>query len=271
MRIQTAALTLDRKQCSKEPMNIDTTQNDDFATLTLKGEFDTFHCPRFQEEVGSILQRGLSFIILDMRLVKFINSTALGAIIKASKLCKADNGELVLSQPSAFVRDILSKLGIDSLIPVFDSEEQARKYVIKALNAKELTGAAQLREEKVLISFPDDTRNSQIGGKKALVGTMSNVDSGQVQFLWSGHKLNLSPEQAQTLFFKDGEIHLKFQVKLIRKAHFEVEAKVTQTALAADDHVRVTAQFTKIRDEEQAALSQFAADMDFLKKLLPEL
>ena len=36
---------------------LDTTLTDDYAVLTLKGEFDTFHCPRFQEEIEDILER----------------------------------------------------------------------------------------------------------------------------------------------------------------------------------------------------------------------
>jgi stage II sporulation protein AA (anti-sigma F factor antagonist) len=250
-------------------MNIETTLSDEYAVLTLKGEFDTFHCPRFQEEIEGVQERDLRFIILNMRLVKFINSTALGAIIKASKMCKAAEGELVLSQPSPFVRDIVGKLGIDALIPVFTEEELAVRHVIKALNALELASSAPVREERVLITFPDDTRNQQIGGKKALVGTMSNVDSETVCFLWSGAKQDISPEQGKQLFYKGSEIHLKFQVKLIKKTHFEVVAQVQEVSLATDDNVRVTATFKKIKESEKAALAQFAADMDFLKRQIP--
>ena len=250
-------------------MKIDTTLSDEHALLTLKGEFDTFHCPRFQEEIETVLERDLSFVILNMRLVKFINSTALGAIIRASKMCKAASGELVLSQPSAFVRDIVGKLGIDQLIPIFDDEVQATKHVVKALNALELASSAPLGEEKVLITFSDTTRNQQIGGKKALVGNMSSVDGEKVRFLWSGKKLDITSQQGQQLFFKGSEVHLKFQVKLIKKTHFEVTAEV-QDATIDDDSVRVTATFKKIKDSERTALAQFAEDMDFLKRQIPD-
>ncbi len=146
-------------------MNLDTTLPDDYAILTLKGEFDTFHGPRFQEEIDDTIEKGVSYLILNMRLVKFINSTALGAIIKATKTLKAHEGQLVLSNPSSFVKDIVNKLGIDQLVPVFDDEESALRHVIKSLNAMEMAEGSQLREEKVLITFPDDTRNKQIGGK----------------------------------------------------------------------------------------------------------
>lgn len=249
-------------------MNIDTTLTADYAILTLKGEFDTFHCPRFQEEVEDILKRDIRYIVLNMRLVKFINSTALGAVIRASKMCKAEEGELTLSSLSPFVEDILNKLGIDQMLTVTADDETARKSIIKQLNSAAVAESAPVREEKVLITFPDDTRNQQIGGKKALVGTMSSVDAETVRFLWNGERHNISPEQAAQLFFNGSEVHLKFQVKLIKKAHFEVDAVIEETSIASDDNIRVSASFKKIKSNEREALSQFAADMDFLKRQL---
>src|SRR5688500_12461136 len=113
-------------------MKIDKSISDDYATLTLKGEFDTFYCPKLQEEVESLLASGTSHVILNLRLVKFINSTALGAIIKAFKRCKAEGGHLVIAQPSTFARDIINKLGISKLVPMYDDDDEARRKVISS-------------------------------------------------------------------------------------------------------------------------------------------
>ena len=40
----------------------------------------------------TLVERGVNHLILDLRLVKFINSTALGAVIKAHKRCRAEGG-----------------------------------------------------------------------------------------------------------------------------------------------------------------------------------
>ena len=90
-------------------MRIDRSVSDDYATLTLKGEFDTFYCTPLLEEVEDLLERGVNHMILNMRLVKFINSTALGAVIKAHKRCRAEDGELVIAHPSPFVRDVMTR------------------------------------------------------------------------------------------------------------------------------------------------------------------
>ena len=81
-------------------MKIDKSQHDDYATLTLKGEFDTFYCRDLLDAVEEQIERGVNHLILDMHLVKFINSTALGAVIKTHKRCRAEDGDLVVAQPS---------------------------------------------------------------------------------------------------------------------------------------------------------------------------
>ena len=249
-------------------MKIDKSLDDDYAILTLKGEFDTFYCPHLLEEVKSLVGRGISHLILNLRLVKFINSTALGAIIKAHKSCRLEGGDLLISRPSSFVKDIIGKVGIDQLVTVYEDEDQAIKHIIKELNAKELAGEAPVDAEKIMIKFPDDTRNKMIGGKRTLLGTMSNVDGHRLQFTWSGEKAGINVDQAKQLFFEGSEVVLKFQVKLIKKSYFEIVGKVTQ-ADPIGDSIRVTASFEKIQAADQEALDQFAQDMAFLKRQLP--
>jgi anti-anti-sigma factor len=250
-------------------MKIDKTLNDDYAILTLKGEFDTFYCPALMQEVEDLLERGVSHLVIDMRLVKFINSTALGAVIKAHKRCRAEGGELVVAQPSPFVRDVITKVGIDKLIALHDTEGDAVKAIIKHLNQKELTGDAPVDQEKVLLTFGDEIRNKMIGGKKTLVGTMSNVDGHRVQFLWNGKKAGISSDQAKQLFFAGSEVNLKFQVKMIKKSYFELVAAVESAEPTADGGVKIAAKFTKVSESDRNALTQFADDMAFLKRQLP--
>ncbi|MFO1051859.1 MAG: STAS domain-containing protein [Planctomycetota bacterium] len=250
-------------------MKIDKFVRDDYCILALKGEFDTFYVPSLQDEVQALLDAGIVHVILNMRLVKFINSTALGAIIKFHKLCKAANGELLVAHPSAFVRDVIGKIGIDQIVPVYDEEDQAVKHVIKALNSLELSGASPVNQEKVMITFPDDTRNRQIGGARTLVGNMGNVNGERIQFLWSGDRQGISADQGRQLFFAGSELNLKFQVKMFKKGYFELVGKVTEVEDAGEGTLRITARFAAIADAERAALSQFAEDMEFLKRQLP--
>ncbi|MCR9247914.1 MAG: STAS domain-containing protein [bacterium] len=253
-------------------MKIDVSLHDDFAILTLKGEFDTFYCPNLIQEVEDQIDDGVNHIILNMRLVKFINSTALGAVIKVHKRCRAEGGDLMIGQPSPFVRDVIGKVGIDKLITMYETEEDAKKAVIKAINKTELAGDAPVEQQKVLITFSDDVRNQMLGAKKRakqLVGTMNNVDGNHAIFTWSGEKDGISGDQAQQLFFAGSDVNLKFQVKMIKKGFFETVNKIESVEAGSDGLVKVTAKFDQIRDADRAALSQFAEDMAFLKQQLP--
>lgn len=250
-------------------MKIDKTLYDEHAILTLKGEFDTFYVPSLQEEVDVLLERGITHLVLNMRLVKFINSTALGAIIKIHKLCKAEGGTLVIAKPSAFVRDIVGKVGIDQLVPVFADEDEAVKHLIKGLNSREFSKDAPVNQEKILISFPDETRNQQIGGKRTLIGTMCNVDGERLQFQFDGAKIGMSADQAKQLFFAGSEAYLKFQVKMFKKGYFEVLGKVEKVDSSEDEVIKVSCSYGSITEDDRVALSQFAEDMAFLKRQLP--
>ncbi|MBM3962619.1 MAG: STAS domain-containing protein, partial [Planctomycetes bacterium] len=128
-------------------MKIDKSLHDDYATLTLKGDFDTFYCPALMQEVDALIDRGVSMLILDMHVVKFINSTALGAVIKAHKRCRAEGGDLVVAQPSAFVKNVMKSVGIDKLIGMHETLAEATKAIVKQLNQRELAGTGTADHE----------------------------------------------------------------------------------------------------------------------------
>lgn len=250
-------------------MKIDKSLSEDYAVLTLKGEFDTFYCPRFQEEIESLVDQGVNHVILNLRLVKFINSTALGAVIKAHKRCKAEGGELVISKPSPFVQKVVKSLGIDQLVPMFDEDDAAIRHIVQSLNARELAGNAPVDEEKVLVTFPDDTRVEQLGGRRMVVGRMRNVDGQRLQFLFDPQRYGVSGDQATQLFYVGGELRLKFQVRLFKKGYFEVDGKVIEAASQESGGVKVSVSMANLSDADREALDQFAADMEFLKRQLP--
>jgi anti-anti-sigma factor len=99
--------------------------HDGVTLLTLKGEFDSFVCAGFTQEVAAIQAEGIHQLVLNLRLVKFINSTALGAMIKARKACRAAGGEVVISHPSPAVREAMESLGLDRLFTIHDDDEAA--------------------------------------------------------------------------------------------------------------------------------------------------
>ena len=113
------------------------------------------------------------------------------------------------------------------MIVLHDDEASAVNAIQEHLSKhkQEPASDAAVDQQKVLIRFPDDTRNQMIGGKKVLVGRIANVDGNKMQFLWNGTKEGFNADQAKALFFGGSEMHLKFQVKMIKKTFFEFAAE----------------------------------------------
>ena len=98
---------------------------DGITVLTLKGEFDSFVTGSFSTEIGKLQEEGANRIVLNQRLVKYINSTALGSIIKARKACREAGGDLVVSSPSPAVREAMESLGLDRVFRIFEDDDTA--------------------------------------------------------------------------------------------------------------------------------------------------
>ena len=145
-------------------MKIDKLLFEHYAELRLRGEFDTFYAPKLQEEIDQLIASGYTHAILNLRLVKFINSTALGAIIKANKRLRAEGGDLVIGQPSSFCRDVLTQIGVDRVVPMFDDVESAKAELLKGM-LKEDTPEV-IGESNVLFEFDDDARIKTMGGRR---------------------------------------------------------------------------------------------------------
>src|SRR5215471_5973583 len=87
------ALSLERPHPRRQPrdgtphrfdeaaLRIEKTQAADHAVLALKGEFDTLYVPSFDQEITGLADGGVARVVLNLRFLRFINSTALGAIV----------------------------------------------------------------------------------------------------------------------------------------------------------------------------------------------
>ncbi|QDU67285.1 STAS domain-containing protein [Engelhardtia mirabilis] len=269
-------------------MHIQADPRERYTVLHLRGEFDTYYCPMLQQEIDGLVAAGVNRAVLNMRLVKFINSTALGAIIKASKALTSQGGALAISRPSSFVRDILEKVGLDRVVPVFDSDEAAGDSVAGGQEEPVLDDATILEKEdagSVLFSPVDAERlkhflpassgsgtnpvhGHEFGKNWRGVGRMSSVDAEGLRFTWDGGNTGMTPFELGQLLALGTELKVKFRLPLLRKGHVDGLAAVTEIE-ERPDGVKVAGRFHGLDDQTQAAVRQYAEDMAFLKKELP--
>lgn len=213
------------------------------VVLTLKGEFDSFVTNPFSAEIKKVQDDGVQKIVLNMRLVKFVNSTALGAMIKARKSCRAGGGDLIVSQPSPSVREAMESLGLDRLFAIHDDDEAA----IAALDASggfEMDGDA---ESAVMIHVPGETR--------PIVARLRKLEMESLQCRM--------PDGAPALA-QGRELRLKFRLPLYRKEYFELSGRVEQTT-EENGQAIVTLHITEASDEDRQAIEAFVDDMRELR------
>jgi len=269
-------------------MQITVEPRENFNVLHLRGEFDTFYCPALQKEVDSLIAAGVNRVALNLRLVKFINSTALGAIIKASKVLGQNEGKLVISRPSKFCRDIIEKVGLDRVVPIYDTDEEAGTALLAEVPEAVREGDDEdvLEDETNILFSPTDagkvnhfipedqrsgTTNPVHGHAFATnwrgVGRMSALDAEGLRFLWNGGTTGLTAFEMGQMLSLGTDLKVKFRLPLLRKGFCEAVVTVNELEERTDG-VKLAASFSEIDPETRVAVQQYASDMAYLKKEL---
>ncbi len=264
-------------------MHITVEPRENYAILHLRGEFDTYYVPLLQEEIDSLLKAGVPFAILNMRLVRFLNSTALGAIIKASKQLSAAGGKLVIARPSKFSRDILEKVGLDRVVSVYDTDEDAAANLGTKTPATDENVVFEEDRSSVIFRPLDSSRiehfvakgskvvnpvhGHDFGDNWSGIGRMAGLDENNVRFTWNGGNTDLEPFAMAQLAALGTEWKIKFRLPLLKKGYCEAVATISEVEERADG-IKVQATFKEIDAETRASVKQYAADMAYLKEEL---
>ncbi|MHC4974774.1 MAG: STAS domain-containing protein [Planctomycetota bacterium] len=95
--------------------------------VSLSGELDGFNLPEVGEKIDALIDQGHTRLVVNLESLKFINSSALGYLIKTANRLKGLEGELVLSAPSKFFLTTIRTLGIDQIFRVCPNDEEALK------------------------------------------------------------------------------------------------------------------------------------------------
>lgn len=275
-------------------MHITVEPRDHYTILHLRGEFDTFYCKFLEREVDALVKAGSVHVALNLRLVKFINSTALGQIIKTSKLLGSHHGKLVLLRPSQFCRDIIEKVGIDRVVPIYASDEEAAAALAanlapinKGHNPADLTGgdesavlfspADESRVEHFIsedlrkgVAIPFDPKSGKAGkGGWNGIGRMASLDRNGLRFTWGGGNTGLTAFEMAQFLAIGTELRLKFSLSLLKKGMVEAVVTVTEVE-ERPDSVKVRARFSKLDDDVRKAIEQYSQDLAYLKSELRE-
>jgi anti-anti-sigma factor len=93
--------------------------------LTLVGEIEIYNTGAVQAEVKTLIAEKKARVVLNMEAVPFIDSTGIGMVLQFQKNLRASGGALKLAKVSPAVDKVFHLTKLNSILEIFDSEEDA--------------------------------------------------------------------------------------------------------------------------------------------------
>ncbi len=238
-------------------MDILSNDDDSIYTLTLVGSFDTTEVEKFQAFVEGAIDDQNFKIVVNVGQMTFINSTALGSLIRAQKRLNQYGGDLAIEELSGFPASVFKTLGIDRKIKCFDGHAEAIDY-LRSVGAE---GVGVEGEQQVGFKFLDA---EQLGaaGDDVRIGVMKSIGEFGIRFNWE----NLDDLDVDTMFSIGARLRVGFALPLYHESHtFEADATLESVDAGAGGRVSVQAKFVDLSDIERRAIQQFVRDIRYLK------
>jgi anti-anti-sigma factor len=109
-----------------EHLRIDVRQDNDMVVLRLVGELDLAGAPLFQSEIDSAEVGASAAVVLDLRELRFIDSTGLRVIFSAHDRSLERGQEFAVTNGSEQVQRLLSITRVGEHVRIIDSPEDMR-------------------------------------------------------------------------------------------------------------------------------------------------
>jgi len=258
-------------------MKLEKHRYEDVVILKFTGEFDTFNLPAFSERIDRMITSGDDKFVFDLRLLKFINSAALGYLITTSRRLKEKGGEMVLARPSKFIKKTLTTLGLDDVFKMFESVEAAVKHFRTGEDIGEIHLGGGEYDEALTGSVPILFRPSGSDSAEALPNQVGRIVTLYEDGLLFRYEPDGDKEQDPvSSFLKMGQmLKLKFrQPFAVKEYYFEMSGQiqeVTEMGSGDDEDTPVDAvrvRYEEIKDDDRAHLEQFVRDQESWKSEL---
>jgi anti-anti-sigma factor len=98
---------------------------DSTLVVSVEGRLDTLSANDFRTRIEELLDQGGIKIVLDLENLKYVSSAGLRSILVGAKKAKMSGGGLCCCALQPLVSQVFEVSGFSSVIPVFNSLEQA--------------------------------------------------------------------------------------------------------------------------------------------------
>ena len=106
-------------------LRVDIEDRADHAVVTAAGEIDAATADTVADAVTGALADGYQQVLLDFARVTFIDSTGLGVLVKSHRAAESAGARFAVVHPTPQTRKLIRVLGLDQLLHIYDSHEQA--------------------------------------------------------------------------------------------------------------------------------------------------
>jgi len=234
--------------------------------LTFIGEFDAHNLGAISESMDTLIGTGRIHLVCNLSLLKFINSSALGYLIKTNKRLRELDGELVFSQPSKFFQSTIHTLGIQAIFKIFPSDDEALKYYQDAGGEQQKEFEGVPVDEKLLGSTSMFFRLLDDPATMAVGKILSIYEDGPTfKYPSDPDRVKIDPDELTI----GRKLWIKFRQPFLEKERFfEMEAEIVLAVDLDDDPdgaSKYRLRYTKVDDKDRQVLEQFVRDQDLLR------
>ena len=110
-------------------MEVYQSKEEGFITLTIDGELDASSCEVLDESIQQVVSNKETRILVDCKQLSYISSAGLGVFMSYIQDFSKDDIRMVLFNLNAEVREVFRILGLDNLIKIVASKEEAKATV----------------------------------------------------------------------------------------------------------------------------------------------
>ncbi|MEH2250911.1 STAS domain-containing protein [Nostoc sp.] len=104
------------------------------TVLQLSGILDRTRGNELRREIGGLLANGTNIFLLEMKEIKLIDSTGLGALVSIMQMVENANGKLFLCSISDQVRMLFEMTKVDKIFKIFTDQEEFNRKVLVILS-----------------------------------------------------------------------------------------------------------------------------------------
>jgi anti-anti-sigma factor len=97
------------------------------VVVVIKGRLDAVSSPVLEKEIETLTAVGDNRLIMDLSELNYISSSGLRIILGGAKRLKAMQGCLLIASLRSMIKEVFDVSGFSSIIPIFDSTDEALK------------------------------------------------------------------------------------------------------------------------------------------------